>query len=371
MLTKNRTELALIARGMDSALARRLRQQGWTLQKLQLQDAQQLAALGVTNEVIDEIHGDGRPPIPNEDLAKVLFDNRWVCCVCRDPLKPIVVHHIRLWSESRDHSPANLAVLCTQHHGEAHTSHGLEMSLAPERIRDQKGAWEELARTQDRLAIQQSTQYRECHWWYFNHLRLFDLARGAGVIFEELDGYEAAREKGLCDSNGIVIRGAGPMYGSGVGGALSRYMTSVLIAVLEHGMPRNVSDELDKGTMRALIVPGDLIYVQGLYRFTGIEGGAPGTDPVEGVRTVNGVVIKFVFDRNEGTSESARHGWLCGSKPLGALLRVVHMERDSDGIVISATVLAIRSADPELKLREYEASLYASGLGLGPWMTRC
>lgn len=70
-----------------------------------------------------------------------------------------------------------------------------------------------------------------------------------------------------------------------------------------------------------------------------------------------------MFDRNEGTSGSARTNWLLGVQTLGCLLRVNSIQRDLRGTLhIKATVLAIRSAHHELKGRLYEVGLYQSGL---------
>src|SRR5436309_1038721 len=128
-MNRNRTEIALITRGITSDKARQLREQGWTLSKLQASDNAALLALNLSDEVIKKIRADARPAIPPETLTKVLFSNRWVCCICGDPERPVIVHHIRPWATSCDHSAENLAVLCVQHHGEAHTTRGLEITL--------------------------------------------------------------------------------------------------------------------------------------------------------------------------------------------------------------------------------------------------
>lgn len=363
MLTRNRTELALIARGVDSALALQLRTGGWTLQKLQMKDMEFLAGLGIGPEVAAELYGDGRPPIPSDDLAKVLFDNRWVCCICRDAERPIVVHHIEHWAKSRDHSPANLAVLCSLHHGEAHADRGLELSLTAPRIRAAKEIWEREANQRDGLAVQQATQYSERHWWYFNHLRLFALADGAGIDLRELDRFEMTKDAGVCGEDGLLIPRDGPMYGGGRGTILMRYMACVLNAVLAQGIVRNISDEMDRGTINSLVMRDDVVYVQGRYQFVQIAGGDSGTDLMQGTRSVNRVRIRFVFDRNEGTSVSARSLWLTGTQNLGVILQIRQMRRVPNGLDIVATALAIRSADAGLKLRSYESSLHESGLG--------
>ena len=94
-MTRNPVERALMTRGIDSALARKLREEKWTLAKLRMQRPEKLLELGLSESVVPKILGKGRPPIPTDLLIKTLYDNRWLCCVCRDAERPVVVHHIK------------------------------------------------------------------------------------------------------------------------------------------------------------------------------------------------------------------------------------------------------------------------------------
>ena len=140
-------------------------------------------------------------------------------------------------------------------------------------------------------------------------------------------------------------------------------MSDMLRAAVDHCCVRNISDDLDRGTLDILVTPGDLVFVQGSYHFMDMPPDGSGADMVRGRRRVNKVEITFVFDRNEGTSGSARAEWLLGVHTLGCLLRVNKLQRDLSGVLhVGATVLAIRSAHEELKTRMYEIGLYQSGL---------
>lgn len=363
-MTRNPVERALMARGVDSALARRLREEKWTLAKLQLQRPEKLLDLGLSETVVPVILGKVRPPIPHDVLIKTLYDNRWLCCVCRDADRPIIVHHIKPWAESRDHSPANLAVLCSIHHGEAHSRHALELTLTPDRLKASKAAWEQEVSRLDPLAIFKSTQLMSCQWWYFNHFRVFEIARHVGVDVTQLDGYQGALRNAACDADGYLCCREGFLYvGHALALSLYRYMTDMLRAIMVFACVRNISDDLDRGTLGCLITNGDLVFVQGSYSFSDMPADSTGADLVRGRRSVNNVEISFVFDRNEGTSGSARTNWLLGVQTLGCLLRVNSIQRDLRGTLhIKATVLAIRSAHHELKGRLYEVGLYQSGL---------
>ncbi len=363
-MTRNPVERALMARGVDSALARKLREENWTLAKLQMQRPERLLELGLSESVMPKILGKGRPPIPPDVLIKTLYDNRWLCCVCRDAERPVIVHHIKSWAESRDHSAANLAVLCSIHHGEAHSSHALELTLTTDRLKAAKAAWEDKVSRDDPLAIFQATQIMSCQWWYFNHLRVFEIAEHVGVDVTQLQGYEAALRNGVCDEGGYLCTKEGLLYvGQAPSHSLYRYMSNMLRAAMNHAGVRNISDDLDRSTLDILVTPGDLVFVQGSYHFTNMPADGSGADMVRGRRRVNKVEITFVFDRNEGTSGSARTEWLLGVHTLGCLLRVNKLQRDLNGVLhLGATVLAIRSAHEELKSRMYEIGLYQSGL---------
>ncbi|MFG6204015.1 hypothetical protein [Pseudomonas retamae] len=363
-MTRNPVERALMARGVDSALARKLREAKWTLAKLQLQRPEKLLELGLSESLVPKILGKGRPPIPLDVLIKTLYDNRWVCCVCRDAERPVVVHHIKSWAESRDLSLANLAVLCSIHHGEAHSTHALELTLTADRLKAMKAAWEDKVSRDDPLAIFKSTQLMSCQWWYFNHLRVFEIAEHVGVEITQLKGFQAALRNGVCDDEGYLCSSEGLLYvGQARSLSLYRYMSNMLKAGIEHACVRNISDDLDRGTLDILVTPGDLVFVQGSYHFADMPPDGSGADMVRGRRRVNKVEITFVFDRNEGTSGSARTEWLLGVRSLGCLLRANKLERDLKGTLhIEATVLAIRSAHEELKTRMYDIGLYQSGL---------
>ena len=230
-MTNNPTEKGLLARGFDSELAASIRQRGYTLESLKLADDENLSALGLSQTQVELLRREPRPPIPMEDLTRVLFDNRWVCCVCRDASRPIIVHHIREWSESRDHAPANLAVLCSLHRGEAHTHRQLEQNLTGPRIAQSKAMWEDQVRRDDAAAIQEGTVLQAETWFYFNHLRLYELAIELGVDVAAQPSLPAALAAGLCRPDGTVSKAAAVgsfMYADSDRAPLFRFMLGLL-----------------------------------------------------------------------------------------------------------------------------------------------
>ena len=138
----NPTVAALMQRGLDSALAKRLHAQNLTLGSLKQSDDATLSNLGLSDAQIASIRTGARAAIPFANLAKVLWDNRFTCCVCRDPVLAVIVHHIDPWAESHDHNVENLAVLCLEHHARAHRRGDLEQNLSARQLREFKANWE-------------------------------------------------------------------------------------------------------------------------------------------------------------------------------------------------------------------------------------
>lgn len=364
-MTNNPTEKALIARGFDSGLAANLRKAGQTLNKLKLAEDSVLTSLGLSREQIRIVRQEPRPPIPQEDLAKVLFANRWVCCVCRDATRPIVVHHIREWAHSRDHSASNLAVLCLNHHGEVHTTRQLEQNLTAHRVAELKAAWEETVRREDALAIQQGSQLQAEMWFYFNHMRLYELALEQGVDISAIHGLTDAQSAGVCSYDGAITKVAALgsfMYAGSDRMPLYRYALGMLRAVLAGAVVRNISDHLDRGLVGCLVVPGDIVFVQGVHTFSQIKPSPAGSELARGIRKANGVSVNFVLDLAEATSMSAWAVWLRGQGNVGSLVRVQRVERRDGKLLLEGTVLAIRSSVDGLKERTYELGLYEAGI---------
>lgn len=363
-MTNNPTEKALLARGFDSELAASIRQHGYTLESLKLAGDENLSALGLSSAQVELLRREPRPPIPTEDLTRVLFDNRWACCVCRDASRPIIVHHIQEWSDSRDHTPANLAVLCSLHHGEAHTQRRLEQNLTGPRIAQAKAMWEAQVRRDDAAAIQEGTVLQAETWFYFNHIRLYELALELGVDSAAQPGLPAAVAADVCRPDGTVSKAAAAgsyMYADSDRAPLFRFMLGLLRAVLAEAPLRNISDYLDRGVL-ACLVPGDVVFVQGLHTFTPQSPAPAGSQLSRGQRSANRVVVSFVFDLSEATSSSAWSTWLRGTGNVGCLLRVQRLSRLGPKLHIECTVLAMRSAYGELKQRMYELHLLESGL---------
>lgn len=242
----NRTEAALIARQVDTKTAHDLRMKRWTLGKLKQLSDPKLAALGLSDASISDLRDDRRPEIPPANLARVFAASRFSCCICHNPAKPIIVHHIRPWAQSRDHSASNLALLCQDHHEHAHRTSTLSRNLDPPTLTRLKNEWEQKVRVMDARAILEASRLYYDAWWYFNHRRLFELAQQIGVPLPKL-----ASESGvgrLVTADGVLKARPSDMeciYTGMEGLSLYGYVRTVMDAVLEGIAVYNISDVLD------------------------------------------------------------------------------------------------------------------------------
>ncbi len=139
-------------------------------------------------------------------------------------------------------------------------------------------------------------------WFYFNHLRLYELALELGVDVAAQPSLPAAVAEGVCRPDGTVskVAAAGSfMYADSDRAPLLGFMLGLLRAVLIDAPLRNISDYLDRGVLGCL-VPGDVVFVQGLYTFSPQSPAPVGSQLSRGQRSANRVVVSFVFDLREG-----------------------------------------------------------------------
>lgn len=362
----NHTEAALLSRGVDKKTAAKFRKNGWTISKLKRQSDSQLENLGLPVTVIKRIRAGGRPNIPFENLVKVLISSRFTCCICHDPKKSIIVHHIKQWSKSKDHSPSNLAVLCLDHHDKAHSTSTLSRNLGNREIDSAKEQWEIEVRKTNTEAILEASRVNADAWWYFNHLRLFELATDLKLKFKRLQYYRAALNGGLIRPDGLLkprSENLDYMYSGGEGMLLYEYVREVMNTVLEHLTVFNMSDYLDRSLLKPVLKTGDFIFVQGAHTFGALgrhhSNGRGQTQ--RGIRKANHVKVSFTFDRWEATSCSAWGSWLLGRQDAASIIRVVKVH-SADGVLsIEGTVFGIAQALEGLKEREYSPPPYQRG----------
>ena len=137
---------------------------------------------------------------------------------------------------------------------------------------------------------------------------------------------------------------------------------SMLEAVLEKLSALNISNDLDRGFLKAVVKQGDFLILQGSVVFKPIARAKDGPgQSATGTRKTNGVEIFFPLDRWEATSNSAHCCWLSGRQDAISLLRVMSIDDDSSCLRIGATALAIGAGLPGLREREYANAPFRTG----------
>lgn len=352
-----RTVAALLGRGFDSATAMHLQGTGYSLAALQRSTEIKLQELGLDQTQIQLLRRGARPSIPPGNIALLLWQNRWTCCVCRRQNLAVIAHHIDPWARTHDHSVANLAVLCLEHHARAHSTGSLEQNLTTEKVRDAKTRWEAEVSKLDAKSILEASRLENSHWLWFNHVRLFDAARRATVDITRLPAFSSACRQGLISSNGEITKkqnGEAYLYAGGETAHLFQLTEQVLRATLLETTLFNISDDLDPGLINAVAEPGDLIFVQGRHFFKSISERNEGPGQASLVRRqANGVRISFTVDRWEAVATSAWAGWLRGTQRVSAILRIGAKEKDGKWLHLKCTGIALATAFEGMSTRSY------------------
>jgi hypothetical protein len=368
----NPTVAGLMRRGFDSALANRIREIGLTLTDLRRRDDEALSNLGLDAKLIEAVREGGRPPIPFDTLVQVLWANRSACCVCRTFERAIVLHHILPWAQSRDHGADNLAVLCLEHHAQAHRIGGLEQNLGERQLRAFKEKWEEEVRHLDPKAILDATRVDGHHWWWFNHVRILEMARNLQIDLTRRYAFPLLLSRGWVDSQGQISRGhlqAPFLYVGGDGILLYDYMREIVEAVFAQTTIFNLSDDLDQGFLRRVVQAGDLVLIQGRHTFKSLNCQQLGPGQACLVRRqANRVRVSFTIDRWEAVANSSRAVWLSGAKHAASVIRVGNVEREGNHLYLACTGLAIGSALQGLSTRHYLCATWEDpGVDDEPW----
>jgi hypothetical protein len=111
-------------------------------------------------------------------------------------------------------------------------------------------------------------------------------------------GYLQAKESKICNVSGAVIKScpeSGFLYSDGDRLALYDYVSSMFFNCLEQGHIFNISDYLDRGLLKTQLIPGDIVMVQGLHRFTPVSPRPEGADISRVWRKSNRVQISSVI----------------------------------------------------------------------------
>lgn len=80
-----------------------------------------------------------RIPIPPDTAAAVLFASDYTCCVCRDPGRPVQIHHVD--ENPSNNSEENLSVLCLLCHNDTQVKGGFGRKLNAKPVIQYRDDW--------------------------------------------------------------------------------------------------------------------------------------------------------------------------------------------------------------------------------------
>lgn len=288
-----------------------------------------------------------RLSVPRQLSLQVLYKSAKTCCVCREPGKPVEIHHI-------DEDPANnveenLIGICRNCHDEAHTTHRLSQNLTPDRLRGFKSQWEAEVANRSSAAMLPRSNLDQAMWTFVNHQRLPGVMAAVGTSFDHgLINY--LFRAGVVDNNGIPIFQRGGRS-SGLTTIYDRFewddaqrlhllYTRAVDSLIQKVKPIELGAIWTKTEMQQLLRPGDFAFcLRGfLFKSGGREQGEE--DRVVYARA-NGIEVRFLANTRHMYGSSALYDSFSGNRFAAVLLLVREVAKEGALVVIRATPLAM------------------------------
>lgn len=353
MKPSKRTFEAFIARGIDSETAEKLRAMNYTIQKLKSLNEDAIADLGISKTIAREIAAESRPPIPIDVVSKLLHESRRTCCVCRNPNKPIVIHHLKEWHLSKDHSENNLVVLCIEHHDQAHTNKKLSLSLTRVQLENHKKMWLQQVKKNDAAAVLGIMQVEGSRWDYINIQRLFEIARLLKIVPKNSMYFENVKELGMVNTHGLLkesdkwlvkFKPKFWLYDCGDGSTLYFYISDILEKVLNKLMITDITEQWKSSSLRTVIQPNMFISLRGAFYFKALASTDTGRNQRRlGYRQKSKIRLLFEFDAWETTSSSSKNCHLRGHASSLCIALVKSITKEKDWLIINSSCLCLGS----------------------------
>lgn len=346
MAATESTYEALLKRSIGTLVARKIVESGLTISELKLKPKSDLIDLGLNEKQATSLLDESRPPIPDEIFYKVLHESKSVCCVCRNPNRGFIIHHLKEWSESHSHEFDNLVVLCLLHHDQAHTKKEISIEFSPERIKKLRDAWYKVVKAEDAKVIISKASTTEANWTYFNHKRLYELL-DSNIEPSTFKGFSILKSSNLLMNDGkmqnlsaLAGEKSLHMYHTGEGHILYQYHKKLFEAVLEK-LPIIIISNKTTLQVKAIVNEGSYIAFDGTQYFKNTTKLKAGLGQSRNCRSRGNIVVSFSFDAWESTSMSAWADHLTGTKKALIIGQVRTIETKEDKLILHCSVLAI------------------------------
>ncbi|VTU06923.1 HNH endonuclease [Actinobacillus porcinus] len=332
-----KTNVALLSRGIPSDLADSL-SSNFTLSELQSKNISELKGLGLSDTQIESIAKTARSPIPSKTSIQVLIKSKYCCVICRNMNNPIIIHHIKPWSVSKDHSEENLVVLCLNCHSKVHSKSEIAKNITPSELLELKKSWEEQCLIEDTTYLLTLSQASCARWDWFNITRIRDfVTSNPEYINTESNVFKQLSKKEMIDyDNFLDMRKmqelAKPSHFTDFGdGSLAvQYLNSIVYNIINGMKFLDITPFLDReiNILKGIIKSGQNIAFQGRFYFKNID-----SEKKEAYYKKKGIKIKFVYDPYYCASSSSKYDSMMGNKLLTIFGRVIDINLDEDDIV--------------------------------------
>ena len=345
----NKTISSLLSFGIDFELASQLYNKKYTVSKLKQCGKHELISLGISEKIADDILISDRPPIPEETVNKLLSASAFTCCICKREGLPIVIHHIEEWEKSRSHNIDNLAVLCLNHHGEAHTKHSLSKNLTPTLIKTAQQEWiqevKERSNAEFNTAFANLKKYKH-RWDYFNIKYIYGLLLENNISFsskyvnylmdkEYLDkNYIINSDKLTCDSYYWI-----DFFD---GNYIALFIEEILNAIINKIPIKYISNSLYSQEALNELKEGDVCLIDGDFYFKQLQKTTTGQGQFRRARCkINGIQFEGIFDAWFCNSSSAYCNHLTGRKHATQLCLIRNINNENEVTEISCTIIGL------------------------------
>lgn len=291
-----------------------------------------------------------RTPIPRSLSLRVLYESARTCCVCRNPSRPVQIHHID--KNPTNNVEDNLVVICSFCHGEAHTKHELSQNLSGDKIKEFKHRWVDEVRERASRAMLPSSNLDQAVWTYINHQRLSQFLEKAGCKFRQ-ELIDPLKSKGFVDSFGMpqpIVQPSDWKHTWTVYDGLPYYashrahhlLTTAVDDLITAVCPIDLDAIWGKRSIKSLIRSGSICYCLRAFYFKD-EQHYPDQKYADRIAyaQARGIKVQLRISTRNMFGDSAIHDSFSGHRIAAALFAVKSITQEEDKLMIFGTPLAL------------------------------
>jgi hypothetical protein len=328
--------------------------------------------LRLPQDAVDAIQKTSRPPIPSEVVESLLINCRSTCCVCRQPGKEFIIHHIVEWSVSRSHDSDNLVVLCLDDHGKAHTKHEFSKNLTTSLIKTHRAKWERDARRIE-LNYQAALLSRSGRGvrWHWLHL---EAVRRLTVDVKKPSYNDSEFVKRLVSAKMLSAKGCirpslewqdepvkekkQYVFDSGLGQDLALYCSDLLAEWARQARVLDINSIVEYPvSARSYLSVGAWVYLRKYFRIGSTDGLANEEDLMQAVYVSESAHVSFSFNAWTRLNQSSRL-YLTTNSERSVIGQIQSISLNDGVIEIQISALAI---SPEFELGDPSLGSWVNG----------